>query len=85
MKKTLLVSAILGCCIATSAQAATVLGFKVGGDYWYADTNGTFADKGQPQQDFNYSSSAQGSYWVALEHPIPFIPNIKIRENSLDQ
>ncbi|GIU10962.1 TIGR04219 family outer membrane beta-barrel protein [Shewanella glacialipiscicola] len=85
MKKTLLVSAILGCCIATSAQAATVLGFKVGGDYWYADTNGTFADKGQPQQDVNYNSSAQGSYWVALEHPIPFIPNVKIRENSLDQ
>ena len=85
MKKTLLVSVILGCCIATSAQAATVLGFKVGGDYWYADTNGTFANKGQPQQDFDYSSSAQGSYWVALEHPLPFIPNIKIRENSLDQ
>lgn len=71
--------------MATPAQAATVVGFKVGGDYWNADTSGTFAEKGQPQQSFNYDSSAQGSYWVALEHPIPLIPNIKIRENSLDQ
>lgn len=85
MKKTLLASAVLGFFMATSAQAATVVGFKIGGDYWDADTSGTFADKGQPQQTFDYSSSAQGSYWLAVEHPLPFIPNVKIRENSLDQ
>jgi outer membrane protein len=85
MKKTLLASAVLGLCMATSAQAATVVGFTIGGDYWRADTSGTFADKGQPQQTFDYSSSAQGSYWIAVEHPLPFVPNIKIRENSLDQ
>ncbi|WP_198781103.1 TIGR04219 family outer membrane beta-barrel protein [Shewanella putrefaciens] len=85
MKKTLLASAVLGFFMATSAQAATVVGFKIGGDYWDADTSGTFADDGQPQQTFDYSSSAQGSYWLAVEHPLPFIPNVKIRENSLDQ
>ncbi|MCS6120474.1 TIGR04219 family outer membrane beta-barrel protein [Shewanella baltica] len=85
MKKTLLASAVLGLCMATSAQAATVVGFTIGGDYWRADTSGTFADKGQPQQTFDYSSSAQGSYWIAVEHRLPFVPNIKIRENSLDQ
>ncbi|MBP6517660.1 TIGR04219 family outer membrane beta-barrel protein [Shewanella sp.] len=85
MKKTLLASAVLGFCMASSAQAATVVGFTIGGDYWRADTSGTFADKGQPQQTFDYSSSAQGSYWIAIEHPLPFVPNIKIRENSLDQ
>ncbi|QYK09858.1 TIGR04219 family outer membrane beta-barrel protein [Shewanella mangrovisoli] len=85
MKKTLLASAVLGCLMGTSAQAATVVGFKIGGDYWRADTSGTFSDKGQPQQGFDYSSSAQGSYWIAVEHPLPFIPNLKIRENSLDQ
>lgn len=85
MKKTLLASAVLGFLMATSAQAATVVGFKLGGDYWRADTSGTFADKGQPQQTFNYSSSAQGGYWIAVEHPLPFVPNLKIRENSLDQ
>ena len=85
MKKILLASAVLGCIMATSAHAATVVGFKIGGDYWRADTSGTFSDKGQPQQGFDYSSSAQGSYWFAVEHPLPFVPNLKIRENSLDQ
>ena len=85
MKKILLASAVLGCIMATSAHAATVVGFKIGGDYWRADTSGTFSDKGQPQQGFDYSSSAQGSYCFAVEHPLPFVPNLKIRENSLDQ
>lgn len=71
--------------MATSAHAATVVGFTIGGDYWRADTGGTFSDKGQPLQGFDFSSSAQGSYWIAIEHPLPFIPNLKIRENSLDQ
>ncbi|MGL4711208.1 MAG: TIGR04219 family outer membrane beta-barrel protein [Shewanella sp.] len=85
MKKTLLASAVLGLCMTTSAQAATVVGFTIGGDYWRADTSGSFADNRQPQQSVGYSSSAQGSYWIAVEHPIPLLPNIKIRENNLDQ
>ena len=84
MKKTILACALLGSVAVTSAQAATLVGFKVGGDYWQADTSGTFAENGQAQQDFNYSSSSQGSFWVAIEHPIPLIPNVKIRENRLD-
>ncbi len=84
MKKTLLVCAILGSFAATSASAATLVGFKVGGDFWDAETEGTFAQKGQTQQDFKYNSDWQGSLWVAVEHPIPLIPNVKIRENRLD-
>ncbi|MCZ4337597.1 TIGR04219 family outer membrane beta-barrel protein [Shewanella colwelliana] len=84
MKKTIIACALLGSLIATSAQAATLVGFKVGGDYWQADTSGTFAQRGQTQQDFDYSSSSQGSFWVAVEHPIPLVPNLKIRENRLD-
>ncbi len=84
MKKTLLVCAILGSLAATSANAAALVGFKVGGDFWDADTDGTFAQKGQTQQDFKYDSDWQGSLWVAIEHPIPFVPNLKIRENHLD-
>ncbi|NRB24909.1 TIGR04219 family outer membrane beta-barrel protein [Shewanella sp.] len=84
MKKTLVACALLASLVGTSAQAASLIGFKVGGDYWQADTSGSFAENGQPQQDFNYSSSSQGSIWVAIEHPIPLVPNIKIRENRLD-
>lgn len=80
MKKTVLASALLTAMMATSAQADTLLGFKVGGDYWQADTSGTVG-----AVDPNYDSSAQGSVWVSLEHPIPLIPNVMIRENMLKQ
>lgn len=85
MKKSVLASLVLLSLASASANAATVVGFKLGGDFWKADTTGLFAENGQGQQAFNYDSSSQNSIWVAAEHPIPFIPNIKIRQNSLDE
>ncbi|NRD72737.1 TIGR04219 family outer membrane beta-barrel protein [Shewanella sp. VB17] len=84
MKKTILACALLGSLAFSSAHAESLMVFKVGGDYWKADTSGTFAENGQAQQDVNYSSSSQGSIWVSFEHPIPLVPNVKIRENRLD-
>ncbi|QIR15669.1 TIGR04219 family outer membrane beta-barrel protein [Shewanella aestuarii] len=90
MNKTLVAASLLSLLSVSSVQAATVLGFKVGGDYWQADTSGTFnADSNLgggtgPAQSFNYDSKSQGSVWIAIEHPIPFVPNIKIRENQLE-
>ncbi|WP_394130333.1 TIGR04219 family outer membrane beta-barrel protein [Shewanella maritima] len=84
MKKSLIATALIGMLGATSAQAATLVGFKVGGDVWRADTSGTFNDDDGGQQAFNYESSTSGSVWLAVEHPVPILPNLKIRENRLD-
>ncbi|MDO6619339.1 TIGR04219 family outer membrane beta-barrel protein [Shewanella sp. 10N.286.51.B8] len=84
MKKTLLATSLLGLLSISSAQAATVLGFKVGGDYWQADTSGSFNSDDGVGQTYNYDSDAQGSVWIAFEHPIPLVPNVKIRENRLE-
>ncbi len=84
MKKTLLATALLGMLSVSSAHAATVVGFKVGGDYWDADTSGSFNSDDGVAQTYNYESKSQGSLWVAFEHPIPLVPNIKIRENRLE-
>lgn len=83
MKKTVLASALLTAMVAGSAQADTLLGFKVGGDYWQADTSGSLDVNGYLNP--NYDSSAQGSVWASLEHPIPLIPNVMLRENRLKQ
>ncbi|WP_298773246.1 TIGR04219 family outer membrane beta-barrel protein [uncultured Shewanella sp.] len=83
MKKTLLACALFSGFIGSSAQASTLLGFKAGADYWRADTSGTLGSNGSSQQGFNYSDGSQGSIWFAFEHPVPIIPNIKIRENRL--
>jgi outer membrane protein len=84
MNKTLLATALVAAMAATSAQAATVVGFKLGGDLWLTDNDGTFAaDNGAPQA-VDYDSSTQGSVWVAIEHPLPFVPNLLLRENRLE-
>ncbi|GGI79293.1 TIGR04219 family outer membrane beta-barrel protein [Shewanella gelidii] len=85
MKKTLITAAVLGAIAAGSAQAATIVGFKVGADYWKADTSGSFAEHPGVQQTFDYDSSAQHSLWVGFEHPVPFLPNFKLRQNNLDE
>jgi outer membrane protein len=90
MNKTLVATAIFGLLSVFSAQAATVVGFKVGGDLWQTDATGTFnADSNVgnatgPAQTYDYDSETQGSVWLAIEHPIPIVPNLKIRENRLE-
>ncbi|MBR9727664.1 TIGR04219 family outer membrane beta-barrel protein [Shewanella intestini] len=83
MKKSLIATALVGLFTLSSAQAATIVGFKVGGDIWKTDTSGTLID-GNVNQSFDYSSETSGSVWVSFEHPVPLLPNIKIRENRLD-
>ncbi|NKF49481.1 TIGR04219 family outer membrane beta-barrel protein [Shewanella sp. WXL01] len=84
MKKSLIATALVGLMSVSTAQAATVVGFKVGGDLWQADPEGTLSGDAGTRQDINYESNNRGSFWVAVEHPIPLIPNVKIRENSID-
>lgn len=75
MKTSVLAGVLLTTLMASSAYADTVLGVKAGGDYWQADANNS--------GEANFSSSSQGSVWVALEHPIPLIPNAMLRENRI--
>lgn len=85
MKKTMLAGAVLTALVSTAAQADMLLGIKAGADYWQADADGSFAERGAPQQDFNFDSSGQGSVWASLEHPIPLVPNVALRENRIKE
>ncbi|WP_240472615.1 hypothetical protein [Salinivibrio socompensis] len=53
----------------------SLAGGKVGADAWFmdADVNSVEAD----------DASTSGSYYAALEHPLPLIPNAKIRQTSV--
>ncbi|WP_426358779.1 TIGR04219 family outer membrane beta-barrel protein [Pseudocolwellia sp. HL-MZ19] len=83
MKKILLATA-LSAAISTSVQADTLLGLYVGGQIWATEASGTFGDSGNNQADFNLDDQEQGSFYVAFEHPLPLIPNIKVARTSLD-
>ncbi|GLX78039.1 outer membrane protein [Thalassotalea insulae] len=81
MKKLLAVT--LSVTLYSGAVQADAIGVYIGGQYWDNQASGKFGENNQ-QVDFNLSDEQQGSFFIALEHPIPFIPNAKIASTSLD-
>lgn len=68
---------------ATTAQADTLGGIYVGAQYWDLASDGTINDD-NASADFDLGDDAKGSVWIAIEHPIPLLPNFKARYNQLD-
>jgi outer membrane protein len=83
MKKTILAAGI-ATLLTASAQADTLLGLYIGGHIWANQADGSFGEGNNNQASFDFNDETQGSFFVALEHPIPLIPNIKISSTTLD-
>jgi len=82
MKKLALVMT-LASVLSTTVQADTI-GVYLGGQAWDNQASGTFGDGNNNQIDFNLKDQTQGSYFVAFEHPLPLIPNVRIASTSLE-
>ncbi|MGM0525012.1 MAG: TIGR04219 family outer membrane beta-barrel protein [Pseudomonadota bacterium] len=67
-----------------TATADTILGLYVGAQGWNADYDGSYGAGDNIQPFYVDNDDTQTSFYVALEHPVPLLPNIKIRQNSLD-
>ncbi|QOL25920.1 TIGR04219 family outer membrane beta-barrel protein [Thalassotalea sp. LPB0316] len=81
MKKAL-IAASCAALLSTSAQA-DVLGIYIGGSVWDQKSSGEFGEQNN-LVDFNFTNKKKGSYYIAFEHPIPLIPNVKIATSDLD-
>ncbi len=81
MKHRLLVLLTLTC-LSASLQA-DVLGVYGAVGYWHVDFSGDSISDVSLDKDFSISSDGGAYAWVAIEHPLPFIPNIKVAHNSL--
>ncbi len=79
-KMALALSALLA---AGVAQADTLGGIYVGAQYWDLASDGTIEDQ-SASATFDLGDEAKGSAWIAIEHPIPLLPNFKARYNQLD-
>ncbi len=82
MKKTALAILVTGL-LSTSAMADTIGGLYIGGSIWSNEATGAFGEKSN-LVDFNLKDEEQGSFYVALEHPLPFIPNLMVASTTLD-
>jgi len=83
MKKTI-IAAGLAALVSVNAQADTLLGLYIGGQVWANNASGSFGEGSDNQAAFDFDDEYQGSYYVAFEHPIPLIPNVKIASTTLD-
>jgi outer membrane protein len=82
MKKTTL-AVLLSGLISSATMADTIGGVYIGGHVWDVSPSGIFGES-TGQIDFNLGDEKQGSFFIALEHPIPMLPNIKIASTTLD-
>lgn len=83
MKKSIMAATILASLMSSTASADMIAGLYVGAQGWNMGTDGGFAYSSS-LTDFSFDDESQGSFYVAVEHPIPLVPNVKIQRTSMD-
>ena len=82
MKKTTLAILLSGL-ISTTAMADNI-GIYIGGHIWDNEAEGALGGDKTGLIDFDLKDQEEGSFFIAIEHPLPFIPNLKISSTTLD-
>ncbi len=81
-KQMIIGSGFLIACASTSAD--TVLGVDAGIGQWQSDYSGEVGSVSASLDDLNLTEENNNHFFVALEHPIPLLPNILVQKLSLD-
>jgi len=70
---------------AMPVQADTIFGLYAGAQLWNMDGDGTFGNADQSSEGtVDFDSEKQNVFYVAIEHPIPFVPNLKFKRTDLE-
>jgi outer membrane protein len=72
--------------------SADVLGLRAGIEYWQADLLGEAqssaarARKAKPVQfdDWEFYGETYNSLWINFEHPVPFVPNLRMTYTNIE-
>jgi outer membrane protein len=83
MKKTAISLGLITLCLSYTSSADTLLGLYVGAQGWNMETAGGFSNDGT-NTDFNFEDESVSNLYVAFEHPLPLVPNIKIQRTEMD-
>lgn len=84
MKHTFKIGALIcASLLSTSANADTVLGGYVGIQAWNMGVDGGFAQN-DSLANFTYEEEINPNFYIALEHFIPLVPNIKLARTTMD-
>lgn len=87
MKKILLLTKYsLAATVITSAgqtHADTIFGVYAGAGTWQSEYAGNVGAPAVSAADLGMSDNNNNFYYIAIEHPILFLPNIKVQQNNI--
>lgn len=83
MKKAAVSLGLITLCLSYSSNADTLLGLYVGAQGWNMATAGGFSEDGS-NTEFHFEDKSQSNLYVAFEHPLPLVPNIKVQRTEMD-
>jgi len=73
--------------VATPGKADFV-GFTIGASYWEPEVSGSFSSEGEADidlsDDLGVDDPSESSLVISLEHPVPYLPNIRYQGVELD-
>jgi len=81
MKKFPLVLALS--CLAPLAQADRVFGLYAGAGSWLADYDGKAGEPAITLNELGVKEHYNNYFYVAIEHPVPFLPNIRLTQTNI--
>ena len=82
------IAALLGAFSLSGAQAAPLIDVYVGAYTWNADLSGDIASDGEDinmERDLGFDGARQTVFYVGLEHPVPVVPNARLRLANLSE
>lgn len=69
--------------IASHASADTIFGVYAGAGTWQSEYSGSVGNPAASTDELGFDENNNSFYYIALEHPIPLIPNIKLQHNDI--
>ena len=85
MKK-ILAAAVVAASLPQAASALPLVDFYAGGYYWdqtVSGDEGAGSSQADLEDDLNLDAGGQNVVYFAFEHPIPVVPNIKIKMSDM--
>src|SRR5690606_42104172 len=86
MKKTSTTLILAGLLTASPAAFSDFLGVYAGGGVWKSDLSGDIGDRNQPGadlRDLGLDDERNKFYFVAFEHFIPLLPNVRLQQTDI--
>ncbi len=84
MRNTLTGITLATALLAPQLASADFLSLYGGIEGWRVDPNAAFGDNQQNSAAFNLNNDTATGFYIGFEHPVPLIPNIKLRRDTLD-